>query len=152
MGTKLRTRYKGRNMTNQRIRSGGIASNATKKIQRTNIPSAAAIVSGKYKKPTKEMIMSQRRAQRGTNRGKIPRTTKGNTNNNARKSMGTPTNVKGKWKTGAPKMKSPQTKKSRDKNIPKITSKGNAAKKHWPTLAQAKNEPKAQTKLVVAEE
>merc|ERR1712228_915306 len=34
------------------------------KPKRTNVRSAASIVSGKYKKPSKEMILSQRRAQK----------------------------------------------------------------------------------------
>merc|ERR1712129_204573 len=46
-------------------------SNAKAKSKRTTVPSAASIVSGAYKKPSKEMIMSQRRAQKSQQKKRI---------------------------------------------------------------------------------
>merc|ERR1712129_674731 len=82
--------------------------------KRTTVPSAASIVSGAYKKPSKEMIMSQRRAQKSQQKKRIKNKKKQiQQQKQQMKQMkpikSAPPNVKapsiatkGMWKTGAP--------------------------------------------------
>eukprot|EP01083_Nonionella_stella_P180737 645278_1 len=160
--TRIRSQYRrGKKATQASVRKGGGGGGiASKKApQKTNVPSAAAIVAGLYRKPTKAMIMSQRRAQKGAQKGerkRIVSASKPMTTMNVKskkKTPSSPPNVKGKWKTGAPKMnvKSNKKHKKKDPKIPKVSSKAPAVRQHWPTLAPAKAAPAAPPKWVEEE-